>query len=148
MAEAGIGWIPNWLERLDHVYTTNPWRWEANSFGDRLPSEVWTGRVLSCFIEDRSGLRLRDLIGVENLAWECDYPHPDTTWPRSPENVLAQLTATGCTEDEIQKITWQNACRFYAFDPFEYTARDEATVGALRAAATDVDTAPRSYAPA
>jgi hypothetical protein len=52
------------------------------------------------------------VIGVENLAWECDYPHPDTTWPRSPENVMAQFAATGCTDDEIDKITWENACRF------------------------------------
>jgi hypothetical protein len=68
LAEA-LGWMPNWLERLDHVYSTNPWRWSENSFGDQLPSDVWKGRVLACFIEDRAGLRLRDVIGVENLAW-------------------------------------------------------------------------------
>jgi hypothetical protein len=146
LAEAGIGWIPNWLERLDHVYTTNPWRWEANSFGEQLPSEVWRGRVLCCFIEDRVGLRLRDVIGVENLAWECDYPHPDTTWPGSPENVQAQFVDTGCSDAEIDQITWQNACRFYRFDPFEHISRENATVGALRALAVDVDTTPRSYA--
>jgi hypothetical protein len=36
-------------------------------------------------------------------------------------------------------ITWQNACRFFSCDPFARTPRDEATVGALRAKATDVD---------
>jgi len=146
LAEAGIGWIPNWLERLDHVYTSNEWRWEANNFGDQLPSEVWNGRVLYCFIEDKAGLRLRDMIGVDNLAWESDYPHPDTTWPRSPENVFAQLTEAGCTEEEIHKITWRNACEFYRFDPFEHSSSEEATVGALRALAADVDTTPKSYA--
>jgi hypothetical protein len=148
LAEAGIGWIPNWLERLDHVYTTNPWRWSENSFGDRLPSEVWNGRVLSCFIEDRAGLRLRDVIGVDNLAWECDYPHPDTTWPRSPENLAEQFTAAGCTDDEIHRITWRNACRFFGFDPFRHVPRQSATVGALRALADHVDTTPVSYAEA
>jgi hypothetical protein len=107
---------------------------------------VWHGRVLCCFIEDRAGLRLRDLIGVENIAWECDYPHPDTTWPRSPENVMAQFAATGCSDEEVHQITWQNACQFYGFDPFRHVAPDQATVGALRALATDVDTVPRSYA--
>ena len=148
LAEAGIGWIPNWLERLDHVYVTNPWRWSENSFGDRLPSEVWNGRVLCCFIEDNAGLKLRDDIGVDNLAWECDYPHPDTTWPRSPENVMEQFTRAGCRDDEIHKITWENACRFYQHDPFAHLARDRATVAALRALATDVDTTPRSFATA
>jgi predicted TIM-barrel fold metal-dependent hydrolase len=146
LAEAGIGWIPNWLERLDHVYTTNPWRWSANSFGDRLPSEIWNGRVLACFIEDRAGLRLRDLIGVENLAWECDYPHPDTTWPHSPENIMAQFVETGCSDEEINQITWENACRFYGHRPFAYSSREKSTVSALRALAVDVDTTPRSFA--
>ena len=78
---------------------TNPWRWSENSFGDQLPSEVFRGRVLTCFIEDNVGLRLRDVIGVDNIAWECDYPHPDTTWPRSPESVLAQFEKAGCTDE-------------------------------------------------
>jgi len=146
LAEASIGWIPHWLERLDHVYKTNPWRWSENSFGDQLPSDVFKGRVLTCFIEDITGLRLRDAIGVENIAWECDYPHPDTTWPRSPENLMAQFRATGCTDEEIQQMTWQNASRFYGFSPFEHFAPEQATVGALRALARDVDTTPKSFA--
>jgi len=50
------------------------------------------------------------------------------------------------SDDEIHKITWQSACRFYRFDPFRYCDRSDATVGALRALATDVDTTPVSYA--
>ncbi len=146
LAEAGIGWIPNWLERLDHVYVTNPWRWSENSFGDQLPSEVFRGRVLTCFIEDNVGLQLRERIGVDSIAWECDYPHPDTTWPRSPENVLAQFERAACTDEEIQAMTWQNACRFYDFRPFEHVDPADATVGALRAQAVGVDTTPRSFA--
>jgi predicted TIM-barrel fold metal-dependent hydrolase len=145
LAEAGIGWIPHWLERLDHVYRRNPWRWSSNSFGDRLPSDVFKGRVLTCFIEDHAGLRLRHEIGVDNIAWECDYPHPDTTWPRSPEILLAELEGAGCSNIEIEKITWSNACRFYGFDPFKQDPRSAATVGALRAQAADVDTTPRSF---
>jgi hypothetical protein len=109
---------------------------------------VFRGRVLTCFIEDNAGLRMRDVIGVQNIAWECDYPHPDTTWPRSPENVMAQFDKAGCTDDEIHAMTWQNACRFYDHEPFEHIARDQATVGALRALAGDVDTTPRSFASA
>ena len=46
----------------------------------------------------------------------------------------------GCTDAEIHKITWENATRFFDWDPFEHTPRDQATVGALRAQAKDVDT--------
>ena len=44
------------------------------------------------------------------------------------------------SDDEINKITWENACRFFSWDPFEHTPKGNATVGALRMLATDVDT--------
>ncbi len=50
------------------------------------------------------------------------------------------------SEPLTDKITWQNACRFYRFDPFQHTTREQATVGALRALATDVDTSTTSKA--
>jgi hypothetical protein len=42
-------------------------------------------------------------------------------------------------DDEIDKITWQNACRFFDWDPFKHTPKEQASVGALRALAEDVD---------
>jgi hypothetical protein len=42
-------------------------------------------------------------------------------------------------ETEINKITYENACRFYSWDPFVHTPKEKATVGALRATARDVD---------
>jgi hypothetical protein len=57
-----------------------------------------------------------------------------------------ELQEAGCRDDEIHKITWENACRFFDWDPFQHIKREQATVGALRALATDVDTSrmPRS----
>jgi hypothetical protein len=55
------------------------------------------------------------------------------------------LQAAECTDAEVDAITWENACRFYSFDPFEHRSRAECTVGALRANALDVDTTPKSY---
>ena len=49
------------------------------------PSEVFRDHILACYITDPSGLLLRDRIGLDSIAWECDYPHTDTTWPESPE---------------------------------------------------------------
>ena len=54
--------------------------------------------------------------------------------------MLGELNAVGATDEEIDKISWQNACRFFDWDPFQHTAKDQATVGALRAMAGDVDT--------
>jgi predicted TIM-barrel fold metal-dependent hydrolase len=146
LAEAGIGWIPYWLERADIVYQKHH-VWTHQDFGDKLPSQVFRERVLTCFIEDTVGLEMREHIGIDHIAWECDYPHSDATWPQSPEILVKSLNQVGLTDEEINKITWQNACNFYQFDPFEFISREQATVGALRALATDVDTTPRTLQP-
>jgi hypothetical protein len=51
---------------------------------------------------------------------------------------------TGVEDDEIDRITHRNAMRHFRFDPFTHRAREECTVGALRAGAADVDVTPRS----
>ena len=58
---------------------------------------------------------------------------------------MKSLDEVGLPDDEIDMVTWENACRWYQFDPFEHRTRAECTVGALRAQATDVDTTPREY---
>jgi predicted TIM-barrel fold metal-dependent hydrolase len=138
LSEGGIGWIPLYLERVDRHFTNQ--RWIGNDFGGKLPSEVFREHFLACFITDLSGLKARRDIGVDIIAWECDYPHTDTTWPQSPEYLWKELETAGVTPDEINKITWQNTARFFNWDPFSHRAKDQATVGALRARATDVDT--------
>jgi predicted TIM-barrel fold metal-dependent hydrolase len=146
LSEGGIGWIPFYLDRVDRHFTNQGWLHGADDFGGKLPSEVFRDHILACYITDPSGLLLRDRIGIDIISWECDYPHTDTTWPESPEFAWKEFQAAGCREDEIHKITWQNACRFFDWDPFQHTPRDEATVGALRARATDVDTTRMSRA--
>jgi predicted TIM-barrel fold metal-dependent hydrolase len=139
LSEGGIGWIPFYLDRVDRHFTNQ--RWIDNSFGEgKLPSDVFREHFLACFITDPSGVKMRREIGIDLLAWECDYPHTDTTWPESPEMVWREFQDADCTDDEIHKITWENACRFFDWDPFVHTTKEQATVGALRSLAGDVDT--------
>ena len=146
LAEGGIGWYPYWLEKADFVYQHHH-RWTGQDFGDKLPSQVFKDRVLVCFIDDETGLEMRHRIGVDNIAWECDYPHSDSTWPEAPEVVMKSFRAVDVPDEDIHKITWENACRFYKFDPFQHIPREQCTVDALRALAADVDTTPRRYGP-
>jgi predicted TIM-barrel fold metal-dependent hydrolase len=138
LSEGGIGWIPFYLDRVDRHFKNQEWL--KNDFGGGLPSEVFRAHILACYITDPSGLLLRDRIGIDGIAWECDYPHTDTTWPESPEFAWNELQEAGCTADEINKITWENACRFYSWDPFKHAPKEQTTVGFLRSLATDVDT--------
>jgi hypothetical protein len=48
-------------------------------------------------------------------------------------------------DDEINKITHENACRWYSFDQFAHLPRQESTVAALRAAAAGHDVSVRSF---
>ncbi|GAC1309214.1 MAG: amidohydrolase family protein [Acidimicrobiales bacterium] len=140
LSEGGIGWIPFYFDRIDRHFENQSWLHGSDDFGGKQPSEVFRDHILACYITDPSGLALRDRIGIDNIAWECDYPHTDTTWPESPEFAWKELQEAGCADEEIHKITWQNACRFFDWDPFSQVSRQDATVGALRGQATDVDT--------
>jgi len=144
LAEGGIGWVPYFMEKADFVYAHHR-RWTGQDFGDMLPSQVFRKHVQTCFIDDETGLRNRDHIGIETLTWEADYPHSDSTWPQSPEVFMKSVERAGLRDDEIHLVTWENACRWYQFDPFQHRKREDCTVGALRALATDVDTTPREY---
>lgn len=140
MSEGGIGWIPFYLDKLDRHVINQAWTGVQAGATGKLPTEVFRSQVLGCFITDESALRLRDRIGITNIAWECDYPHSDSTWPLGPELLFQELEAAGLSDQEIHKVTWENACRFLRLHPFAHVAKDQATVGALRARATDVDT--------
>jgi predicted TIM-barrel fold metal-dependent hydrolase len=142
LSEGGTGWIPYFLERLDRTYDMHH-LWTGQDFGDRLPSEVFREHFLTCFISDPVGVQLRHLIGIDNIAWECDYPHSDSSWPRPAEELMA--VAAGVPDVDLNKITHENAMRWYSFDPFATRAKADCTVSALRAEAVGHDISERSY---
>ncbi|GAA3940476.1 amidohydrolase family protein [Actinomadura viridis] len=142
LSEGGTGWIPYFLDRVDRTYDMHH-LWTGQDFGGRLPSEVFREHFLTCFISDPVGVRLRHDIGIGNIAWECDYPHSDSSWPHAPEE-LAEVAA-GVPDDELNRITHENAMRWYSFDPFAHRSREDSTVGALRAEAAGHDVSIRSY---
>ena len=138
LSEGGAGWIPYTLDRLDR-HAVNQ-RWTGQRFGpDYLPSECFREHFLACVVSDPAGIHLRDRIGVHNIAIEVDYPHSDSQWPRSPEVFFGDFQDAGVSDEEIERMTWQNAAEFYNWDPFAHQPREELTVGALREQAQHVD---------
>jgi predicted TIM-barrel fold metal-dependent hydrolase len=142
LSEGGTGWIPYFIDRLDRTYDMHH-LWTGQDFGDRLPSDVFREHFLTCFIADPVGIQLRDQIGVDNIAWECDYPHSDSSWPEAPEE-LARV-AVDVSDEDLFKIGFENACRWYSFDPFAHRTREQCTVGALRAEAEGHNVTTRPY---
>jgi len=141
LTEGDIGWIPYFLQRAEHVQRRHS-GWTQHSFPEGWgPAEVFRRAVICCFIDDRIGIKLLDEFNIDNVCWESDYPHSDSTWPHAPE-VLEELFA-GLSDDQINKITHENAMRHFQFAPFSTRARERCTVAALRAEALDVDTVTR-----
>ena len=70
-----------------------------------LPSDFFHRNVLLSFQEDAIGIRLRDVIGVDNMMWGSDYPH---------SKILAEILG-GVPVEEQAKIAGGNTARVYNF---------------------------------
>jgi predicted TIM-barrel fold metal-dependent hydrolase len=144
LSEGGIGWIPYFMERIDYQYRQHH-LWTGQDFGDRLPSEVFAERVLTCFIDDRFGVANRRFLEMDNVMWECDYPHSDSTWPFAPEQLWEHFADIDISDDDIDRMTHRNAMRHFQYDPFSVLGgREQCTVGALRGQAVGHDVSVRS----
>ena len=114
-AEAQIGWVPYVLERADDVWDTH--RGWSNSQRDcpEPPSTYYRrGQVHSCFFKDSVGVSLLDEVGVDNVLFETDYPHSDSTWPHSRE--MAALQFGHLDQASIDKIARGNGIRLLGLD--------------------------------
>ncbi len=138
LSEGGIGWIPYFLERIDHSYKVHK-AWTFADFGDKLPSEVFMERMILCFIEDDFGVRHAREIGTHRICIETDYPHSDAVWPNAPERMMQAFALTDLTDNEIDQMTHLNAMKFFQYDPFKIRPRDKCTADALRAEAVGHD---------
>ena len=111
--EQELAWAPHFIERLDYNYTqriqgvTQEWRFK----GDALPSDFFHNNIFLGFQEDAMGIRDRDIIGVDQLLWGGDYPHTESTFPRSRE--IIEEILVDCTDEEKTKIAGGNSARIY-----------------------------------
>jgi predicted TIM-barrel fold metal-dependent hydrolase len=75
------------------------------------PSHYWHQNMFATFEEDEFGVANRDEIGVENLLWATDYPHPDCTWPESQQVIHTHFDDVPV--DEMRLMVGGNAARIY-----------------------------------
>ena len=114
-SESQIGWMPYILERMDRIWRMGNANARISEVFEQPPSAYMAGRVFGCFFEDTFGVGVRDAIGVDQITFEMDFPHSDSTWPRTHdylEQVLADVP-----EDESYKIARGNAIRMLDLEP-------------------------------
>jgi predicted TIM-barrel fold metal-dependent hydrolase len=114
IVEFELAWVPHLLSSMDYTYRERHEEAFYRFKDGWRPSDFFHRNVCLSFQEDEVGIRLRDIIGVDNMMWGSDYPHSESTFPQSRQ-ILAQILA-GVPEDECAKIVGGNTARLYHFD--------------------------------
>jgi uncharacterized protein len=113
LLEAGCGWVPYWLWRLDEV----AWRFMGGEVAEhvrRPPSEYFRRQ---CFVSIEPGepylAELLRFIGPDCLLFGSDFPHLD-----HGGDELEQLMAlrSRLPEEVLRKLLWDNPARLYGLE--------------------------------
>jgi predicted TIM-barrel fold metal-dependent hydrolase len=121
LSESQAGWVPFAAQRADTTWTKANEKFHLETGANKakeLPSKVIPGRVFFCIFDDLEGLRLRDEIGVEQLLFETDYPHTDSTFPDSQKTAEDLCRQAGLSEQEIYQVMRGNAIKAYRLDKY------------------------------
>lgn len=130
LSEGGIGWLPYLLYRADvTVERQGGWASKADfsvlgagtrqasverSF-DVPPSVLFREHLFGCFIEDPPGVAALEMIGIDNVMVEVDYPHSDSSWPNSIG--VSTKALQGLPDSDTYKVLQGNARRVFKFEP-------------------------------
>jgi predicted TIM-barrel fold metal-dependent hydrolase len=120
-SEGQVGWMPYVLERADKLWAE---RVSSDSFGTTLPhppSSYVPGRIYGCIFDDETGLRNRDVIGMEQITFEVDYPHADSTFPHSRETAQLICDKAGLDDRERYLFIRGNAITAFGLERFGIT---------------------------
>jgi uncharacterized protein len=106
--EAGGGWVPTQLQRMDEQVKAFPLerRWLS-----MLPSEYFKRQCWVTFEAEEWNLAAcSDWLGSDRILWASDYPHPEyhSTVVEELHEAIEPLS-----EDAKQDILWRNADRLY-----------------------------------
>lgn len=109
--ESGFGWLPHWARRMDD---------QAEYMGyvspslKKRPSEYLTGGRFFCSIVLHEGpdmvRMVNELLGDHILMFGSDYPHAESRFPNSVDQVLGWESVK---EEQLRKLLWDNAVRCF-----------------------------------
>lgn len=107
--ESGAGWIPYLLEGLEHMSG------ESGLEYGTPPSEVFRRQIYACtFFERKNFVETIRQVGVDNIMFETDYPHPACIYPDGLEYMVDAIAEM--TEEERFKVFSGNAAKVYNID--------------------------------
>lgn len=111
--EAGAGWLPYWIERMDEHYEML--RPQVPKLKRRPSDHLKAGRLfVSCDPDETMLPQVLDLVGDDVVIYASDYCHWDS---RFPDSVRLIGERKGISAEQKRKILGQNALKFFGFDP-------------------------------
>ena len=119
VTETGTGWmVPPWLRLMDHNYYDVQYSAKMGDFKSHLsmsPSDYFRRNVgigASCI--SRADAELRHQMGINQIMWGSDYPHPEGSWPLTQQHLFDSFN--GLPEEEVALMLGENAVNFYGID--------------------------------
>lgn len=107
--EPGLGWVAWWLYIADDLVRRQGYDFPAIS---ELPSHYFRQNVFLTFVDEPDALRHgHERLGIENIMWSSDYPHPVSSWPNSRRIVDAMFAGVDPAEREL--VVSGNAARVW-----------------------------------
>jgi len=118
ITEGTAVWVPEYLTLLDFRFAESHYAQKLGDYRSHLsmkPSEYFARNVrLGASCMPRREALLRHEIGLEQIMWGTDFPHPEGSWPVTREQMLE--TFHGLPDVEIAAMLGGNAVEFYGFD--------------------------------
>lgn len=110
LLEAGVGWVPYFVERLTEHYEHRG-SWITGGW-NRPPAEyVRAGNLyVSCEPDESMLPAVIDELGADFILFASDYPHWDSAWPDSTKPLRER---GDISNGDRAKILAENAVRFY-----------------------------------
>jgi predicted TIM-barrel fold metal-dependent hydrolase len=113
-SEGQIGWIPYILERADTVWEEHRAWGGVRDIVPEPPSSYYYRQIYGCFFRDHHGVASIAECGEDNITFETDYPHTDSTWPDT--KAVATELMKGVPDDVVYKLMRGNAIRMLSLD--------------------------------
>jgi predicted TIM-barrel fold metal-dependent hydrolase len=115
IAEVGAGWIPFFLEQVDHVWYHHRFGFGKSSPSSSLrcpPSELWRRQGFATIMRDKYAVaNWNNPALIDSLSWSSDFPHTLTSWPNSRLDIEDQFGHL--PEEARQNFLYKNAARLY-----------------------------------
>ncbi len=120
VTEAGCWWLPSMIWFWDRL-------WLGQKGTEKLGASPFAGKLTmapsdyidrNCFIgasnTKRREIGMRYEIGIDNICWGNDFPHPEGTWPQTRE--WLKRTFHDIPIDETRRMIGLAAAEIFGFD--------------------------------